>query len=281
MDSNGISIIIPCYNDGKYIKEAISSVKSQTYTNWEIIVIDDGSTDRQTIEVLKEIRGEGIPVLNGGHHGPAAARNLGIDAAKGKYILPLDADDKIAPTYLEKAISVMESNPEIGVVYCYANLFGKASGRWELPDYSFSKMLFDNVVFVTSLFYREDWQRVGGFSVSMEHGLEDYDFWLSILELGRQIYQIPEVLFFYRIKTVSRTTKLKDRTEHMKKMYDVLFEKHKQLYAQYYDIVIPQLRNALLEQMAIKSKLEKLVLGLGMAKRVPWLRKLGREAFKR
>lgn len=281
MDNNGISIIIPCYNDGKYIEEAISSVKSQTYTNWEIIVIDDGSTDGQTIEVLKKIRDEGIVVLNGGHHGPAAARNLGIDAAKGKYILPLDADDKIAPTYLEKAIGVMESNPDIGVVYCYADLFGKASGRWELPDYSFSKMLFDNVVFVTSLFYREDWQRVGGFSDFMEYGLEDYDFWLSILELGRQIYQIPEVLFFYRIKAVSRTTKLKDRTEHMKQMYDVLFEKHKQLYAQHYDLVIPQLRYALLEQMAIKSKLERMVLGVGMAKRIPWLRKIGREAFKR
>ena len=278
MDANGISVIIPCYNDGKYIEEAISSVRNQTYQNWEIIVIDDGSTDEKTIEVLSKLNREGITVLNGGHHGPAAARNLGISQAKGKYILPLDADDKIAPTYLEKAVKIMENMPEVGVVYCYAELFGKASGRWELANYSFSKMLFDNVVFVTSLFYREDWERIGGFSLALEHGLEDYDFWLSMLELGRQIYQIPEVLFFYRIKKVSRTTRLKDRTEHMKKMYEIIFENHKALYEKHYDILIPQLRNALLEQIARTSKFERLVLGL---KRIPWLRAVGREALKR
>ena len=179
-----VSIIMPCYNDGQYILEAIQSVREQTYTNWELIIIDDNSDDSDTVNIINSIHDPQILVLHSDHLRPAGARNYGIEHATGKYILPVDSDDTIDKTYIEKAVNVIESSPDTGIVYCKADLFGEKSGPWDLPEYSFKSMLLDNIVFVTALFYREDWEKVGGFSTTMVAGMEDYDFWLSIMELA-------------------------------------------------------------------------------------------------
>lgn len=273
---NKVSVIMPCFNDGLYIKEAIESVLAQTYPFIELIIVDDGSTDILTQQVLSDIEKSGVTVLRTNHIGPAAARNRGISASTGHYILPLDSDDKIEPTYLEKAVSILQDNPAVGVVYCQAEFFGEKKGRWELPDYSLSGMLTDNIVFVTSVFYRQDWEQVGGFCEDLIYGLEDYDFWLSLLELGRKIYQIPEVLFRYRIKPVSRTTKLSNSDEKMRVSYQKIFDNHRDLYKQHYDIVIPALRNALLDQLSIRRKIESTIKFVHVIKRIPFVKKLFR-----
>lgn len=98
-----VSVIMPCYNDGQYIEEALYSLRAQTYLNWELIVIDDGSDEPETLRVLEQL--EEMPyvrLLRTNHVRPAGARNAGIQAARGTYILPLDADDTIEPTYMEK-----------------------------------------------------------------------------------------------------------------------------------------------------------------------------------
>lgn len=251
-----VSIIMPCYNDGKYIKEAIQSVKEQTYKNIEIIVIDDGSDDKETRDVLDGLTND-ITVLQTNHLRPAGARNYGIQSASGKYILPLDSDDKIEPSYVERAVRILESNKNIGVVYCQADLFGEKSGRWDLPDYSFDKMLLDNVVFVTALFYRQDWQKVGGFNTQMLAGMEDYDFWLAIMALGREIYQIPEVLFHYRIKPTSRTTSFQSDYIQMQATYRQIYDNHREFYEIHRERYAKILRDALVEQIALRMKYER------------------------
>ena len=258
MNTNMISVIMPCYNDGAYIQEAIESIKIQTYKDWELIIIDDGSDDTNTVNIINRIEDERITILHTNHLRPAGARNYGIEHAKGKYILPVDSDDKIDPSYMQKAVEIIESEEAIGVVYCYADLFGDRSGRWELPDYSFEKMLLDNVVFVTALFYKEDWDKVGGFNTQLIAGMEDYDFWLGILGLGRKIYQIPEVLFHYRIKPVSRTTGFQSDYVQMQQTYRQIYNNHKEFYSEYQDEYAMVLRDALIEQIAIRMKYEKL-----------------------
>ena len=258
MNTNMISVIMPCYNDGAYIQEAIESIKIQTYKDWELIIIDDGSDDTNTVNIINRIEDERITILHTNHLRPAGARNYGIEHAKGKYILPVDSDDKIDPSYMQKAVEIIESEEAIGVVYCYADLFGERSGRWELPDYSFEKMLLDNVVFVTALFYKEDWDKVGGFNTQLIAGMEDYDFWLGILGLGRKIYQIPEVLFHYRIKPVSRTTGFQSDYVQMQQTYRQIYNNHKEFYSEYQDEYAMVLRDALIEQIAIRMKYEKL-----------------------
>lgn len=251
-----VSVIMPCYNDGKYIEEAVESVFAQTYKNIELIVIDDGSDEQETIDILNKL-GDRIVLLKTNHLRPAGARNFGITRATGKYILPVDSDDKIDSTYVEKAVEILEKNQNIGVVYCEADLFGEKSGKWDLPSYSFDKMLLDNVVFVTALFYREDWEKVGGFNTHMLAGMEDYDFWLAILALGKEIYQIPEILFHYRIKPVSRTTGFQSDYIQMQATYRQIYDNHKEFFEKNSEEYAKVLRDALIEQIAIRMKYEK------------------------
>ena len=199
-DMPKVSIVMPCYNDGKYIKESINSVKKQTYTDWELIIINDGSDDVLTNNILNGIKENNIRVINTNQQGPAAARNRGIMEATGTYILPLDSDDIIYSTYIEKAVAIIEADANIGIVYCEAEFFGEKSGKWDLPMYNLGRMLHNNIIFVSALFRKKDWETTGGYNENLKIGIEDYDFWLSIIGLNRKVYRIPEVLFKYRIK---------------------------------------------------------------------------------
>lgn len=270
-----VSIIMPCYNDGMYIEEAIASVRAQTYPDIELIIIDDGSTDPQTLEILERIKLEPkLKIIHTNRARPAGARNAGISEATGKYILPLDSDDTIDPSYVEKAVNILDSNPQIGVVYCYADLFGERSGRWDLPNYSIDKMLLDNIVFVTAMFYKEDWEEVGGFNTSMKHGMEDYEFWLSLLEIGREIYQIPEVLFHYRIKPTSRTTEFMTDIIVVKKTYRDIYLSHPLLYEKYKQEYALILRDAVIEQIFLNRALQEGITILEKIKKIPILKSI-------
>lgn len=243
-----VSIIMPCFNDGEYIRESINSALNQTYKNIELIIIDDGSTDIKTINILNSIRDKRIKVLKTKRLGPSGARNEGIRNSNGKYILPLDSDDLIDKTYIEKAVNIMEEREDVGIVYCKAELFGEINGPWELPKYDIKNMLVDNVIFVTSIFRKADWELVGGFDTDYIYGLEDYDFWLSILELNKEVVQIQEVLFKYRIKQQSRNKSFEDNEENVKLTYEKLYRKHTRLYNKYYDEYIILLRNQLISE---------------------------------
>lgn len=253
-----VSVVMPCYNDGRYIQESVASVKAQTYPNVELIIIDDGSDDSDTIATLNALAKEAnVQVLHATHVGPSAARNAAIREARGKYILPLDADDTIDPTYIEKAVNILESHKGTGVAYCEADLFGAQSGKWDLPTYSFESMLFDNIVFVTALFSKADWEKVGGFNENMKAGMEDYDFWLSILGEGKKIEQIPEVLFHYRIKDSSRTTQFQQDPSRIKETYHQLFDNHREFILAHADMLIPTMRDVLIDQLYLRRVAEQ------------------------
>ena len=213
-----VSIIIPCYNDGQYLLEAVNAAQAQTHTAIEIIVVDDHSTDPQTLAVYERLRNQGIVVLQtpAGKKGPSAARNAGIAVATGNYILPLDADDTIAPSYISKATEVLDANPAVGICYCHARLFGLKSGPWKLPPYSFEELLCGNMIFATALFRKSDWIKVGGYDETLTLGLEDYAFWLRLTDQGAAVQQLKEELFFYRIKSGSRTAQLAPENGHVR-----------------------------------------------------------------
>ncbi len=184
----------------------------------------------------------------------------------------MDADDRIEPVYVEKAVQIMEERPNVGVVYCHADLFGEQSGPWELPDYSFGTMLLDNIVFVTALFRKEDWVQIGGFRTTMEHGMEDYDFWLSILELDREIIQLPEVLFHYRIKPVSRTSRFQTDPSVVQETYRQIYLQHPKLYHQYESEYAITLRNALIDQLFQNRAWQKRFEAVEALKKIPGVR---------
>ena len=256
-----VSIIMPCFNDGEYLRDTFDSIAAQTWKNIEVVVVDDGSTDVQTVQLLKQLEQEKrCQLFVQQRQGPAAARNVAFRHATGAYILPLDADDCIDPTYIEKAVQVLEANPGAGACYCQAAFFGWRQGRWELPDYSLRKMLVDNVVFVSSVMRREAFEQAGGYDESFRTGMEDYDFYLSMLENGWEIIQLPEVLFHYRIKKNSRSQTLVRDANDYHATYRRLYEKHQKLYARHMDTVIPDLRDEMLAKRQENIELQKALL---------------------
>lgn len=234
--SSLVSIIVPCYMQAEYLAETLDSVLSQTYPNWECIIVNDGSRDN-TEEVAskyvqKDARFKYLYKENGGL---ADARNFGILHSCGVYILPLDSDDRIGPTYIEKAMNVFDKNPETKLVYCQAELFGIETGLWNLPKYSYQQLLRFNHIFCSCIYRRKDYDKTEGYNTNMLYGYEDWDFLLSLLSLGDIVYQIEESLFFYRTKKVSMITKL---TSNHSQMILQMMLNHADLYKDSMDLMV-------------------------------------------
>jgi len=235
-----VSVVIPCYNSGQYLEDAVASVMSQTYSDWEIVIVDDGSTDKDTLAVLYALEARLDPrirVMRQPNAGPAVARNTAITCARGKYILPLDADDTIEASYMEQAVPVLERDADIGIVYCKARKFGLEQGLWELPSFSYEKMAVGNIIFCTAFFRRDDWKAVGGFLETLVHGMEDYDFWLKILTIDRKVYQIDDVLFNYRINENSRTFRFKLNRDAVISTYAEIFRNNIEYFSKYAEAI--------------------------------------------
>ena len=225
-----VSVIIPCYNHGEFLDEAVRSVLAQTFDGFEIIVVNDGSTDPATQRVLMDARWPRTTVIHTPNAGVSSARNTGIRSARGRYILPLDADDRIAPKYLEQAVKILQERPEVGVVYCDAAMFGESEGLLDLPEYDPVAELFDNLIHQGAFFRKEDWEKVGGFSDSFRYGWEDWDFWISMSMLNKEVTKMPELLYYCRVRSVSRDRSM--RLHHKIAMMVLIILRHKRLYLQ-------------------------------------------------
>jgi glycosyltransferase involved in cell wall biosynthesis len=236
-----VSVIIPCYNQGHYVLETLDSVLHQTYQNIEVVIVNDGSDDHHTLSILDQIDFKTVQIIHTSNQGLAAARNNGISQATGDFILPLDADDLIKPCYVEQAAAVLEKRLDVGIVYCRAQLFGAVDTEWLLPPYSLKEMLQDNVIFCSAMFRKSDWEGVGGYDSGMIYGWEDYDFWLSLIELGREVYQIPEILFSYRVASDSMV-RSKEKWQKVS-MFKRIFERHQKMFTDNIEVWI----NTLLE----------------------------------
>lgn len=227
-----VSVIIPVYNDGKYLKDALHSVLSQTYQDFEIVLVDDGSTDRVTIKMLKNIHQHNIRVFFNKHAGVSLTRNFAIAEASGEYILPLDADDLLGEAFLKKAVAVLDENPGVKVICGNEQLFGKRKGLRKLPEYSIEMLLGQNVLPTTSLFRKSDFLQTPGFNANMKESFEDWDFWLSLLESGGEVRRIDVVARYYRVRNGSRNFSLNEK--NLKSLRRQIYENHKQLYAKYF-----------------------------------------------
>jgi glycosyltransferase involved in cell wall biosynthesis len=194
-----VSVVIPCFNHGEYLPEAVDSILAQTWQDFEIITIDDGSTSAETQAVMKKFERPKTRVLiHPENLGLPAARNTGIREACGKYICCLDADDKLEPTYLEKAILLLESNQGIAFVYPWTQVFGKESRVWCAPQFDAAELLQRNQLNPPAVFRRSAWEAAGGFREEMRKGYEDWEFWIRLAGLGLRGHCIPERLLLVR-----------------------------------------------------------------------------------
>jgi glycosyltransferase involved in cell wall biosynthesis len=228
-----VSVVMPCYNHGKYIGKALQSVLSSTFQDFEIIIINDGSTDAETIELLNNMNIPRVEVISTKNQGLATARNIGISHSHGKYILPLDADDKISSGYLKDAVEILENSPNVKVVSCEIRYIGRKFGYYNLPVYSLGNLLNQNIMVASSFFRRSDFDTTIGYNPNMKYGYEDWDFWLSLLGNGGDVYRIPRVHFYYRIKRRSMVADLGKSNNRLDKMKFQIYENHKSLFAEH------------------------------------------------
>ena len=241
-----VSVIITCYNLGTYIKDAVSSVQKQTYTDYEIIVVDDGSTDAKTTRILRGLERGNVKIYRIKNRKLPGARNYGIKKAKGDYIVCLDADDKLANHYIEKTATILDKDEkkELGFVTTWIQEFGGRSSIWKTSEFNVPELLVQNVIQVASMFRKDVWTETGGYNENLNNGYEDWDFWLRIVEKGYKWVCIPEPLFYYRIRKGSMLSESRDF--HLD-LYRTIFNLYRPLFTKHSDEVILESARAIHE----------------------------------
>ena len=235
-----VSVIIPCYNQEDYLEDALNSLSS-AQCEFEVVVVNDGSTNECAEAKIKSICEKftnfRLKLINQSNQGVCVARNNGIKNASGKYILPLDADDKIDSSFLLNAAEILDKHYDVGIVCCNAELFGEKQGTLNLAKPTMINMLSQNRIFNASMFRKADWARVGGYNEEMLEGCEDWDFWLSLLELGLKPYKINQDFYKYRKLPQSRTSQALEYRNYVN-IRKKIIKKHKKLYMKYNLLVL-------------------------------------------
>lgn len=227
-----VSIIVPCYNQGKFLNECLESVQNQIFQDWECIIINDGSFD-DTGDVAKiwVERDNRFKYIYQENRGVAAARNVGVENAIGEWLLPLDGDDKIADNYIVLASKYFDDE-KLKLITCDAYKFGEIDEKWILKNFRREDLAKENIIHNTSFYRKRDWIEIGGYDEELHFGYEDWDFWIALLKDKGNVIKINQILFFYRIKHISRNKDLITKgylnvtLKHIEKKHYDFFAKH-------------------------------------------------------
>ncbi|WIG98106.1 glycosyltransferase [Myxococcus sp. SDU36] len=226
-----VSILVPYYNMGRYLPETLRAIREQTFADYEIILVDDGSTDPHSRALLEILKAPNLRIISKQNGGLSSARNAGLREARGHYVLPLDPDDLIHPSFLEKALAVMEGSRELAFVTSLVSYFvddpARSVGGWAPWGVERDVLWVFNVASTcTALMERRHLEEVGGYDEWLT-AYEDWDVFCSLAERGLTGTVIPEPLFHYRLRpdSMTRTTVVNDRYAVMAYLY----QKHPQL----------------------------------------------------
>jgi glycosyltransferase involved in cell wall biosynthesis len=191
-----VAVIVPCFNDGATLEDAVRSVVLQRHDT-ELIVVDDGSTDRATHAAYQRLRSAGIRILYRQHAGTAEARTAGLHAATAPYVLPLDADDRLAPDSLTVAATYLDGHPHLAAAWGDYRLFGSVRRvQQTAPALDPWHITYQNDLPVTALFRRDAVLAAGGWTARR---YEDWDLWMSLAENGFDGRRLDLVLYERRV----------------------------------------------------------------------------------
>jgi glycosyltransferase involved in cell wall biosynthesis len=233
-----VSVIIPCFNMGQYLDAAVDSVFAQTMQNFEIVIVDDGSTDPATVQLLSNYQRPNARVLVTKHQGLAAARNHAIEHATGEYLCALDSDDKLHPAYFERATSLLDGDPALTFVSSWVQMFGTSDALWKQNFCDLPTLLAECTVMTAALVRANAVRSVGGYDTQMrDQGDEDWDLWISLVERGYRGTIIPEVLFYYRRRPGSMCEVCTTGETHLR-LVQYIMEKHKENYQKHLPTVL-------------------------------------------
>ncbi len=230
MTTPDITVVIPCFDSGEFLSEAIESVECyQGKYNYELIIVDDGSTDEKTLQLLSQLSLKGYNILYQENKGPAGARNTGVRHSQSEYVLFLDSDNKIRSEYINAGIKVLKNDPKVGVVYGNASFFGNVTRNTFRPKaFDINLIFLGNYIDMCSVIRRKVWIETGGLDEDRRLiGHEDWDFWIRVYKVGWQYHYIDQTLFDYRLREGSLISNISE--DKVKKVFEHIYGKHAEL----------------------------------------------------
>ena len=226
-----VSVIVTCFELGETLGEALASVEAQGFRDFEIVVVDDGSSGAATLAALERVDPARARVLRTANRGLPAARNHGVRDSAGELLCCLDADDRLHPEWLAKAVAALDRDPGLSFVSHWLHAFGDEEWDWKPTDCGFPALLDVNTVNGAALVRRAAWDAVGGQDETLREGCEDLDFWISLVERGHRGAILPEILFFYRRRSASMSRALVGDAH--RRLYRQLIDRHPESYARH------------------------------------------------
>lgn len=212
-----VSIVVPCHNSARWLAETVASLTAQTLPALEIILVDDGSRDG-----TRALIGE-LTAANPAHRirsvfqdnaGVGAARNRGVAMARGRYILPVDADDRIAPDMAAVCAARLDADPAIGVVYTDREEFGDVAAVWRAGRFELGRLKYFNQLSYCALYRKTVWQSVGGYRTNVD-GFDDWDFWIAAAALGVRGQHQPGAFLKHRKRGDSQMWDVVERYDRL------------------------------------------------------------------
>ncbi|MDI5887395.1 glycosyltransferase family 2 protein [Flavobacterium yafengii] len=225
-----VSIIIPCFNSKVTLEATLESVLRQKYQNWEAIIVNDGSTDETEEIALHWVnKDDRFRYYSKQNEGLGKTRNFAINKSCGTLILPLDSDNQLEEDFVENAISIFESNRNIGVVYGHAQYFGKKNEFWKVEEYKLEKILIENYIDACAIYKKVLWQQVGGYDENMPYqGLEDWELWIAFGVINVNFFHLNKITFKYYL---SENSMIRSFTNEMTLLSrDYIIKKYSKLY---------------------------------------------------
>lgn len=230
MSQPKVTVVIPSFNHGKYLREAVDSVLTHGGPEVEIIIVDDGSTDGSSTAVAAQLQREGYQVLLQKNQGVAASRNNAIRLARGEFIIPLDADNRLLGPYFRDGVAILEANPTIGVVFGDARVIGEKSGTWVNHPMQLEEMLFENYIDTCTIIRKKMWEDVGGYdSNAPVPTRQDWIFWLDCISKNWEFRYLPLFCFEYRFLETSEVRKYFRQLKKRLLITEYIFQKQKAL----------------------------------------------------
>jgi glycosyltransferase involved in cell wall biosynthesis len=220
-----ITAVVPCFNYGAWIGEAVDSLLAQDGGAPRVVVVDDGSTDPATIDVLAGLT---VPVIRQENAGLSAARNTGYRSTDTPLVISLDADDRLPPDALRRLRAPLDRDPSLGFTYGVTRFFGDWDKTMDFPPLDAFRLLYRHIIGPVGLTRRALWEDVGGYDPAFLTGYEDWDFWLGALEHGWRGEKVPDVTFLYRRHG---ETMVHGARREYRRLYGMLREKHAALFA--------------------------------------------------
>jgi glycosyltransferase involved in cell wall biosynthesis len=226
-----VSIITPFYNPGPVFEETVRCVLQQSFQNFEWVIVDDGSTNPDSLRCLAQLAAAEprVKVIHQPNQGPAVARNRAVKEAATEFIYPLDTDDLIEPTFVEKCLWALTSHPEYTFYNAYSVGFNHQTYLWPRGSEIGPVLFVENLITYASVIRKAAHLATGGYDESIRYGHEDWDYWLNFFSHGFVGNTIPEYLFWYRRLPQSRISETQAHPEKEQAFHDRLEQKYHKL----------------------------------------------------